>query len=145
MWLRLHQAQLPEEQLTAAAPVWWTRRRPHRPLNYFAVRAVFRRVNQLCGTNWTLHDLRHTAATRMICDPRMSLTDVQTILGHAWVTSTQIYLNPREEDLFAHAQAHFQRLRERETLPARPPAAHFPDTGPGYDQADLDELFGAGR
>jgi integrase len=118
VWLRLHQAELPEEHTTQGSPVWWTRRRPLRPLNRFAARAVFRRANQLGGTNWTLHDLRHTAATRMANDPGMSLSDVQAILGHARITSTQVYLSPRAEDVFAHAQAHFQRLRDRAEDPA---------------------------
>jgi integrase len=34
------------------------------------------------AANWTLHDLRHTAAYRMARDPQMRLTDVQWVLGH---------------------------------------------------------------
>jgi integrase len=30
------------------------------------MRRVLQRANGKLGTNWTLHDLRHTAATRMI-------------------------------------------------------------------------------
>ena len=145
VWLRLHQAELLEEHTGPRALVWWTRRRPLRPLNYFAVRAVFRRANQLGGTNWTLHDLRHTAAIRMANDPGMSLSDVQAILGHARITSTQAYLSPRAEDVFAHAQAHFQRLRDRAEDPAPPPPAHLPANTLSYDPADIDELFGGGR
>ncbi|QFZ22749.1 tyrosine-type recombinase/integrase [Saccharothrix syringae] len=141
VWLRLAQAQMPEELAEPRAMTWWTLRRPYRPMNYFAVRRVFQRVNQVGGTNWTLHDLRHTAATRMVTDPSMSLTDVQTILGHAWVTSTQIYTQPRQEEVFAHAQAHFKRLREKESDPA-PPVAHLPATASRYNPDDLNELFG---
>jgi integrase len=120
------------------------RRQPLRPLTYFAVRAVFRRANQLGGTNWTLHDLRHTAAIRMANDPGMSVSDVQAILGHAWITSTQVYLSPRAEDVFAHAQADFQRLRDRAEDPP-PPPAHLPASALSYDPGDLDELFGGAR
>lgn len=48
------------------------------------------RANALLGANWTLHDLRHTAAYRMARDPKLALTDVQWILGHAHLTTTQI-------------------------------------------------------
>jgi hypothetical protein len=44
---------------------------------------MFNRANSLLGTNWTLHDLRHTAAYRLARDPKMPLTDVQWVLGHA--------------------------------------------------------------
>lgn len=60
-------------------------------MNYHAARAVLQRANAVLGTNWTLHDLRHTAAQRMLADPAFTLVDVQTILRHASVTTTQIY------------------------------------------------------
>jgi len=70
VWLRLYLADL-GEQPTPNEPMWWTlRRRDHgdglrrQPMNYEALRAVFRRVNAALGTNWTMHDLRHTAALR---------------------------------------------------------------------------------
>src|SRR2546429_6032922 len=60
-----------------------------RPLTYHAARAMFTRANAALGANWTLHDLRHTAAYRMARDPDMPLTDVQWILGHAHLSTTQ--------------------------------------------------------
>ncbi|MGH3590792.1 MAG: tyrosine-type recombinase/integrase, partial [Pseudonocardiaceae bacterium] len=45
---------------------------------------------------WSLHDLRHTAAYRMARDPEMPLTDVQWVLGHAHLSTTQRYLKARE-------------------------------------------------
>ena len=39
------------------------------------------------------HDLRHTAAYRMARDPQMPVTDVQWVLGHAHLSTTQQYLN----------------------------------------------------
>ena len=56
--------------------MWWTLRRPFRPLAYHAARAMFDRANAALGANWTLHDLRHTAAYRMARDPGMPLADV---------------------------------------------------------------------
>jgi hypothetical protein len=41
-----------------------------------------------------LHDLRHSAAARMVRDPQLTLTDVQWVLGHAHLSTTQIYLTP---------------------------------------------------
>src|SRR6185312_1761340 len=84
VWLRLYRAQL--AGLVPAGrdePLWWTLRRPLRPLRYDAARAMFTRANAGLGSNWSLHDLRHTAAYRMARDPQMPLTDVQWVLGHA--------------------------------------------------------------
>ncbi|MCG0284537.1 site-specific integrase [Streptomyces sp. PSAA01] len=100
IWLRLYESEGPP--LDPQAPLWWTlRRRDHgeglayQPMNYEALRAVFRRANALLGTNWSMHDLRHTAALRMARDKRLTLRDVQTILGHAHLSTTaDIYLDP---------------------------------------------------
>ena len=61
VWLRLY--QLERGVAGAGLPVSGQLREPHRPLTYDALRAVMGRVNQLLGSNWTMHDLR----TR--CDP----------------------------------------------------------------------------
>lgn len=53
---------------------------------------MFSRAQSMLGSNWTIHDLRHTAAFRMTSDPDMPLSDVQWILGHAHLTTTQLYL-----------------------------------------------------
>lgn len=93
VWLRLYQAQLHDQVgIGPDQPLWWTLRRPLRPLNYHAARAMFIRANRFLGSNWSLHDLRHSAAYRMARDPQMSLTDVQWVLGHAHLSTTQLYL-----------------------------------------------------
>ena len=97
VWLRLYQAQM--EGLVPAGrdqPLWWTLLRPFRRLAYHGAEAMFARANATLGANWTLHDLRHTAAYRMARDPGLPVTDVQWILGHAHLSTTQRYLNPRE-------------------------------------------------
>ncbi|MFJ5105466.1 tyrosine-type recombinase/integrase [Streptomyces sp. NPDC088554] len=48
-----------------------------------------------CASRRT-HDLRHSAAARMVRDPHLTLTDVQWVLGHTHLTTTEIYLDPRE-------------------------------------------------
>jgi site-specific recombinase XerC len=55
-------------------PLWWTLRRPFRALTYDAARAMFTRTSTALEANWSLHDLRHSAAYRMARDPAMPLT-----------------------------------------------------------------------
>jgi hypothetical protein len=55
-------------------PLWWTLRRPFRALTYDAARAMFTRASTARAANWSLHDLRHSAAYRMARDPAMPLT-----------------------------------------------------------------------
>jgi integrase len=61
-------------------------------MNYEALRAVLRRANEALGTNYSMHDCRHTAAIRMTQSRKLSVRDVQAILGHAHLTTTQVYL-----------------------------------------------------
>jgi site-specific recombinase XerD len=95
---------------------------------------MFERANALLGANWTLHDLRHSAAHRMARDPALPLVDVQWIMGHAHLATTQIYTNPTLEEVVAGVRAHHARQGRAAQHPA-PPA-------PGYDQRALDVLFG---
>jgi integrase len=52
-----------------------------RALSYDASRLMFGRANAALGSNWSLHDLRHSAAYRMARDPSVPLTDVQQVMG----------------------------------------------------------------
>jgi integrase len=56
------------------------------------MRRVLQRANDKLGTNWTLHDLRHTAAARMAADASLTLPEVQTVMRHAHLSTTQRYL-----------------------------------------------------
>jgi integrase len=139
VWLRLYQQEMlnlvprgPSE------PVWWTLRRPFRPLTYDAARMVFTGVNQLFGANWTLHDLRHSAAKRMLRDPDLTLADVQWVLGHAHITTTQIYTAPAPDEVISHVLAHHDRQRTRAASLPAPPA-------PGYRPEILATLFGSSK
>jgi len=135
VWLRLYQQR--QEPPAGEAALWLTRRAPHRPLTYPAMRRVLQRANDRLGTRWTLHDLRHTAAYRMAEDPRLSLTDVQWVLGHAQLATTQIYLRPREDEVVARVLEH-HRARRAEPAPPSPPSG-------GYRQDSLRELLGQVR
>jgi integrase len=132
VWLRLYQAQI-HGQVPARRdePLWWSLRRPFRPLTYGAARAMFTRANAVLGANWTLHDLRHTAAYRMARDPAMPLTDVQWVLGHAHLPTTQIYLTAPAEDVIASIIAHHARQqspRGNGDAAARPPLRYRPES-----------------
>jgi site-specific recombinase XerD len=139
VWLRLYQAEMAELiPRGRRQPLWWTVRRPVRPLTYHAAHRMFERVNQRAGTAATLHALRHTAAYRMAEDPALPLTDVQFVLGHAQLTTTQLYLTPRKEDVIRRVLAH----HAGQTRQARQRAVPAP--APGYRPETLDVLFGSG-
>jgi integrase len=135
VWLRLYQQQMRGRVPSGRRqPLWWTLRQPLAPLSYHAAHRMFERANALLGADWTLHDLRHSAAHRMVRDPALPLADVQWILGHAHLTTTQVYVNPAVEEAVAGLRAHHARQARAGEDPA-PPA-------PGYDQRSLDVLFG---
>jgi integrase len=80
VWLRLHQMQLAGVSPAGRdQPLWWTLREPLRPLRYDPARAMFNRANAILLANWSLHDLRHTAAYRMARDPQMPLTPLRQV------------------------------------------------------------------
>jgi site-specific recombinase XerD len=139
VWLRLYQAEM--DGLVprgAREPLWWTLRRPARPLGYHAVHRMFERAAAAAGIPVTLHALRHTAAYRMAEDPALPLTDVQWVLGHAQLTTTQIYLTPRREDVIRRMLAHHgEQARQAGARQAPVPA-------PGYQPGTLEILFGTG-
>jgi site-specific recombinase XerD len=137
VWLRLYQLQMdgliPKG---ARQPLWWTSRRPARPLTYHAAHRMFERAAVVAGSAATLHALRHTAAYRMAEDPGLPLTDVQYVLGHAQLTTTQIYTSPRKEDVIRRLLAHHaEQTRRAAARAAAPPA-------PGYRPETLAVLFG---
>jgi len=135
VWLRLYEAQL--HDLVPAGrdqPLWWTLRRPRRALTYDAARLMFTRANAALGANWSLHDLRHTAASRMARDPQVPLTDLQWVLGHAHLSTTQRYLNPLTDDVVEGMLA-FHARQQQDGGSAAPAAA-------GYRAESLNVLFG---
>ncbi|MCA1196300.1 site-specific integrase, partial [Saccharopolyspora sp. 6V] len=142
VWLRLYLAEL-GDPLSPDQPLWQTLRRRDRgdglrrqPLNYEALRAVFRRVNTLLGTNWSMHDLRHTAAIRMSRDEKLSLRDVQAILGHAHLSTTaDVYMLEDDAEVVRRVHLH---LANQHAQPQIPPVTA------GYNDRDLAVLFGGG-
>ncbi len=137
VWLRLYQLEM-DGLLPRGSrqPLWWTLRRPFRPLGYHAARAMFGRANAAVGTGWSLHSLRHTAAYRLARDPAVPIVDVQWILGHQSLSTTQIYVTPTAEDVIDGVIAHHRRRAEEPSKPPEPAAAD------GYRPEALDVLFG---
>ncbi|MDP9847376.1 tyrosine-type recombinase/integrase [Streptosporangium lutulentum] len=137
VWLRLYQEEIWRKGAARGRrqPLWVTLRRPFRPLTYPAARAMFARAQELLGSNWTIHDLRHSAAWRMSQDPNMPISDVQWILGHASLSTTQLYITPSQDEVIAHALAHHDRRRQQKPVSVTPPAV-------SYNPRSLDILFG---
>jgi integrase len=104
-------------------------------MEYEALRAVFRRVNKDLGTNWSMHDLRHTAAVRMSRDKTLTMRDVQTILGHAHLSTTADVYMVEEQRHVIRRVAEF--LNQRGNTDHQPPPV-----AAGYDATALSILFG---
>jgi site-specific recombinase XerD len=142
VWLRLYQAQL--HGLVPAGPddpLWWTLRRPFRQLSYHAAYRMFARASDTLGANWSLHDLRHLAAYRMTRDPAMPLADVQWVLGHAQLATTQRYMSAPADEVITGVLAHHARMAAGKE---RPPGAE-PPPGLRYRPESLEVLFGRPR
>ncbi|WP_231976519.1 tyrosine-type recombinase/integrase [Streptomyces sp. 3214.6] len=128
VWLKLYRHELTADAPRGpGAPLWVTLRRPWKPLTYDAARMVFTRANETLGTNWTLHDLRHAAAHRMVDDPKLSLTDIQWVLGHSQITTTQIYTEPRAEDVIERMRAHYDSPPQAVSAPKAPAEGYRPE------------------
>jgi hypothetical protein len=70
----------------------------------------------------------------MARDPQMPLADVQWVLGHAQLTTTQIYVSAPADEVIANILAHHARRPGSSSEPAAP--------APGYRAESLDVLFG---
>jgi hypothetical protein len=64
----------------------------------------------------------------------MPLTDVQWVLGHAQLTTTQLYVSPLPEDVIANVVAFHERRGGQQTQATSP--------APGYRPESLNILFG---
>ncbi|MFB7356247.1 tyrosine-type recombinase/integrase [Streptomyces gardneri] len=114
-------------------PVWRTRRGEPRPLTYWAARRIFQGACEALGSNWTLHDLRHTAAKRMARDPELKLREVQTILRHTLISTTELYTAVGLDDLLDKLGACYARPVQPVSWPTQ------------YAADDIEAVFGAGQ
>lgn len=139
-------AGLAEQWIADAEPVRLLRRRNRghgelrrQPMTYEALRAVLRRANEGLGTNWSMHDLRHTCALRMLHDKNLNLRDVQVILGHAHLTTTQVYLEEDDDEVIRRVHQH---VTAKDVPAPQPSRSAVPD---GDAEADLGVLLGEVR
>lgn len=63
-------------------------------------------------------------------DPALSLPEVSKVMRHSGVMVTQVYLEPRIEELFSKLQTFYTRPRP------------VPVPAPGYDVDDFKAVFG---
>ena len=70
----------------------------------------------------------------------MPLTDVQTVLGHAQLSTTQIYTTPLEADVIASVLAHYARRADGQVPPAGAPGTDA--AALRYSPESLEILFG---
>ncbi len=66
---------------------------------------------------------------------KLKITDMQWVLGHAHLSTTEIYTAPAPDEVIAHVLAHHERQRAEQARPPAPPA-------PGYRPEVLAALFG---
>jgi integrase len=130
MWLAAYLAEPAGHGPPGDTRLWWTLRGPARPLTYWALRQVLARANEQLGSNITFHDMRHTYALRLMGDPNLFITDVQRLMRHRSINSTQIYARARIDDLVAKMRDHYAR-----------PERAAPRPGPAYDPAAMAVLF----
>jgi integrase len=73
----------------------------------------------------------------MLRDKNLSVRDVQEILGHAHLSTTQTYLEEDPEEVIRRVHQHLADRHRREAIPV-------PPRGPalGYNADDLTVLFG---
>jgi len=130
MWLAAYLAEIVGHRPPGDTRLWWTLRGPPRPLTYWALRQVLARANEQLGSNIAFHDLRHTYAMRLMADPNLFITDVQRLMRHRSINSTQIYARARIDDLVAKMKEHYAR-----------PQPCTPRRDPAYDPAAMAVLF----
>jgi hypothetical protein len=76
----------------------------------------------------------------MARDPNVSLTDIQAVLGHVHITTTENYLRLREDEVIERVNQHFISRAAAKRSPGAPPDRPSP-----YSAADMTELFGGSQ
>jgi integrase len=130
LWVAAYLAESEARRPSDDSRLWWTVRGPTRPLTYWALRQILNRANDQLGSNVTFHDLRHTYAMRLMDDPNLFITDVQRLMRHRSLTSTQIYARAHIDELVAKMRQHYNRSG---------PDPAGPD--PAYDPGAMAVLF----
>jgi integrase/recombinase XerC len=102
-----------------------------QPLSANGIEWLLHGYGAQVGLDLTPHQLRHTYA-RQLTEAGMPLTSLGKLMGHAQITTTQIYTAGADPQLAAAYQQAMARLAERPalTLSAAPPAPVGPPAAP---------------
>lgn len=87
-----------EERKGDSEYIFVTERKPHRQMSIRAVQHIFREHGKELNFILSPHILRHTSAT-LALQNGMSITQVQKMLGHSSVNTTQIYVETSQDDV----------------------------------------------
>lgn len=89
-----------------------------KPLTASGIQWLLRRYARQVGLELTPHQLRHTFA-RQVTEAGMPVTSLRKLLGHAQITTTQIYTAAADPDLSQAYQTAMNRL-QHSSLPPPP-------------------------
>jgi site-specific recombinase XerD len=109
-----------------------------QPLKANGIEWLLLRYGKAAGLHLTPHQLRHTFA-RQLTEAGMPITSLGKLLGHAQISTTQIYTAGADPKLAQAYQAAMQRV-EQVQLPAQPsnilPKAELPAPCPTYEKPE---------
>ena len=97
-----------------------------QPLTVNGLQWVLHQYGQQVGLDLTPHQLRHTFA-RQLTEAGMPITSLGKLLGHAQITTTQIYTAGADPALAQAYQTAMSHLVERSPLPPAPPPVAAPN------------------
>jgi integrase/recombinase XerD len=84
------------EKLEADSPLWLSEN--GEALGYAGFGMMIKRLEKASGVDFHAHSLRHTFAT-MMAQQGTNVFDLKEMLGHASITTTQIYVQQNMERL----------------------------------------------
>jgi hypothetical protein len=97
--------------------LWWTFRRPFRPLTYRAAHRMFTPGPARCWERTGRFMIFAIPRLRSSRDPAMPLTEAQSVLGHARLSTTQKYVTPLPGDVIASVAAFHARKAAPQVMP----------------------------
>jgi len=98
-----------------------------QPLTANGVQWLLHRYGQQAGIDLTPHQLRHTCA-RQLTEAGMPVTSLSKLLGHAQITTTQIYTAGADPELAQAYQTAMHQLEQVSPQPPPPPSSPAPAT-----------------
>lgn len=129
----LLQAWLDERASDPQPSVFLNERR--QPLSVSGVEWVLHQYGQQVGLHLTPHQLRHTYA-RQLTEAGMPITSLGKLMGHAQITTTQIYTARADPDLSQAYQTAMRHLEAPRDPPFPPPISPAAMTEPVLPAGD---------